>query len=191
MSSEHEQKPKPAHITFLIERVREGDEAARADLFEAVYAQLRRIAAHYLRREAVGHSLQPTALVHEAYIRMAGGAGDLKNTGHFFAVASQAMRHLLVDHARAKRGAKRWGGRKVSLTETQFVYTPQHPELMLALDGALTKLETKAPRQCRVVEMRFFGGLSEDEIASVLGVNVRTVKRDWTFAKAWLYDQIA
>ncbi len=177
-------------VTVLLERLRSGDETARKELFEAVYDDLRRIAAKHMRRERVGHSLQPTALVHEAYLRLVGRVQEFRDTGHFFAVASHAMRLLLVDHARRKRAAKRDPWTIVDLPGEQWAYNAAQPETILALDDALGRLAELDERKCRIVEMRFFGGLSEEHIAQTLGISIRTVRREWAFAKAWLYDQI-
>lgn len=168
-----------------------GDRAALDKLVPAVYQELRRLARHYMRGERAGHTLQTSALVNEAYMRLV----DYKNArwqnrAHFFAVAAQAMRRILVDHARANRAAKRGaGGQKVSLDEAA-VLSDERAEELIALDDALTKLEQLDERKSRIVEMRYIGGLSVEEVAEVLGVSPRTVEREWRSAKAWLHRAI-
>lgn len=168
-----------------------GDRAALDKLVPAVYQELRRLARHYMRGERAGHTLQTSALVNEAYMRLV----DYKNVrwqnrAHFFAVAAQAMRRILVDHARANRAAKRGaGGQKVSLDEAA-VLSDERAEELIALDDALTKLEQLDERKSRIVEMRYIGGLSVEEVAEVLGVSPRTVEREWRSAKAWLHRAI-
>jgi RNA polymerase sigma factor (TIGR02999 family) len=176
-------------VTLLLDRLRSGDETARDEIFETVYAQLRRMAARHLRNEKAAHSLQPTALVHEAYLRLVGRTQEFRNTGHFYAVASHAMRMILVDHARRKRAAKR-DAPVVDIPEERWRYDPADPDRLLALDEALTRLADLDHRKYRIVEMRFFGGLSEEQTAEALGISIRTVKRDWSFAKAWLYGEL-
>ncbi|MEN3335842.1 MAG: hypothetical protein V7641_5207 [Blastocatellia bacterium] len=164
-----------------------GDQAALDQLMPAVYAELHRVAVSYLRREQAGHTLQPTALVHEAYLRLVDESRvDWHSRAHFFGVAARVMRQILVDHARRRHAAKRGGGAfKVTLGDARANYEP--PDLdLLALDHALTELAALDPQQSRVVEMRFFGGLSIEETADVLGISPATVKRDWTTAKAFL-----
>jgi RNA polymerase sigma factor (TIGR02999 family) len=169
-----------------------GDEEARDRLFVLVYDDLRRRAGSYLRLEREEHTLQPTALVNEVYLRMTGGTPlAWQNRSHFFAVASSMMRRILVDHARQRQAQRRGGGlRTVALDEATL------PEIeagvdVLALDAALDRLAGLDLRQSRVVELRYFGGLSVEETAQVLGVSTPTVKRDWATARAWLYREIA
>ena len=177
-------------ITRLLHEVREGKPEAESRLIEAVYPQLRRIAGRYISRERKDHTLQATALVHEAYIELVGQGTEWKNRTHFFAVAAQLMRRILVDHARQKKAAKREGARqRVDLSEGLAI-TDERLEQILSIDEALTRLERWDPRQCRVVELRFFGGLTEEEVAEVLGVTARTVKRDWNLARAWLHGEL-
>lgn len=149
------------------------------------------MAARLLRHEAPGHTLQPTDLVHEAYIKLAGGtAPDWRNRAHFFGIASNTMRRLLVDHARRRKAAKRGGGAApLRITNEQIGVDLSFDEL-LALDDALDRLGALDPRLLQVVERRFFGGLTEDEIAESLGVTSRTVQRDWAKARAWLYKEL-
>jgi RNA polymerase sigma factor (TIGR02999 family) len=164
-----------------------GDQAALDHLMPVVYDELHRVAAAYLRREPAGHTLQPTALVHEAYLRLVDESRvDWHSRAHFFGAAARLMRQILVDHARRRHAAKRGGGAlKVTVSEASASYAP--PDIdMLALDHALTELAALDPQQGRVVELRFFGGLSIEETAEVLAISPTTVKRDWTTAKAFL-----
>lgn len=186
----------PTHSTHEITRLlrdwREGDRAALDQLMPLVYDELRRLAKRYLRRQAPGHTLQTTALINEAYLRMVDMPGiDWQNRAHFFGVAAQAMRYLLVDHARAKQYAKRGGGaQQVTLDEAAQV-SSERPDELLALDEALTRLAALDLRQSRIVELRYFGGLTVDETAEVLGVSVPTVHREWAKAKGWLYRELS
>jgi RNA polymerase sigma factor (TIGR02999 family) len=170
---------------------RGGDQDAGQRLFAAAYQELRRLAAWHLRRERHGHTLQPTALVHEVYLSLFGGElVDWQNRAHFFAVAARQMRRLLIDNARARHALKREGRRvRLSLTDIEGLAVPE-PEDLLALDQALDRLEKLEPRAARVVELRFFGGLSEKEASAVLDISRATLKRDWTFARAWLVNQL-
>ncbi len=187
------------NITELLRKVQAGEPAARAQLIAEVYPELRRLAGAIMRRERAGHTLQPTAIVHEVYLRLAGGlAGgatggegiEWQNRAHFFAVSAQVMRQILVDHARKWAAVKRGGGRqRLDLNET-LIATEGNADVVLAVNQALDRLDELDARQARVVEMRFFGGMTEEEIAAVMGVNVRTVKRDWSMAKAWLHGQL-
>jgi RNA polymerase sigma-70 factor (ECF subfamily) len=176
-------------LTELLSKLSVDDREAQHEVFELVYKDLRHLARRYLRSERQDHTLQATALVHEAYLRIFQKSRvKLQNRIHFFAVASRAMRHVLVDHARGLRAVKR-GGVKVSL-DFAAVSTPEQSADLLALDRALRRLATWDPRQAQVVEMRFFGGLSIEEVAAVLNVSQRTVKRDWNLARAWLYGEL-
>ena len=176
-------------ITELLSRCSAGDVQAQNAVFELAFKDLRKLARAYLQSERPNHTLQPTALVNEAYLRiLKGSRPNLKNRGHFFAVAARAMREVLVDHARKVKAKKR-GGAKISL-ESALASAPQQSAALLALDEALTRLATWDARQAKIVEMRFFGGLSEEEIASHLKVSQRTVKRDWNLARAWLYGEL-
>jgi RNA polymerase sigma-70 factor (ECF subfamily) len=173
-------------ITPLLNEASRGDQAALAQLMPLVYGQLRRLAAHCMKGERADHTLQPTALVHEAYLLLAKQEAEWQNRAHFFAVAAKLMRRILVDHAKARVRKKRGGNQtKVSLEEV-FLFSEDKSEALLALDESLTQLTNFDPRQGCIVEMRFFGGLEEKEIAGVLGVSVKTVKRDWQAAKLWL-----
>jgi RNA polymerase sigma factor (TIGR02999 family) len=178
-------------VTKLLHAWAGGDLAARDELVAAVHCELRRRAAARLRREAHGHVLQPTALVHEAYLRLVDQRHDgWQNRGHFFAVASEMMRRILVDHARRRKMAKRSGGwARVTLDAAAARAEPPDVEI-LDLDAALTALASFDPRKSRVAELRFFGGLSVDETADALGISGATADRDWQVARAWLYARL-
>lgn len=176
-----------AEITCLLKAWGDGDQAALVRLTEHVYPELRRMAARYLRNEAQGNTLQATALVHEVFLRLVDVTSvEWQARAQFFAIAAQMMRRILVDLARS-RGSRRRAGApaKVSLDESA-VLSPALDHSILALDEALTSFAKIAPRQAEVVELRYFGGLTEEEIAAVLKVSLRTVRRDWDIAKAWL-----
>jgi RNA polymerase sigma factor (TIGR02999 family) len=183
---------EPGEVTRLLHELKEGHKEAEERLILLVYGELRRIAGAYLRHEAPGHSLQPTALVHEAYLRLTGlNKIDWQNRSHFFAVSATVMRRILVDHARARGARKRGDGWDVvSLNEAILPSSARAPEI-LALDEALTRLATLDARQAKIVELRFFAGMSEDESADVLGISARTVKRDWRVARAWLFKELS
>jgi RNA polymerase sigma-70 factor, ECF subfamily len=179
----------PEHVTQLLEGVRRGDAAAADELLPLVYQELRRIAAGYLRRERRGHTLQPTALVHEAYVRMLGQQDRIwQNRAHFVGIAARMMRRILVDHARRRRATKR-DAIRVTLDENFDAPAVRDPDLV-ALDDALRDLETIDPQLIRIVELRYFGGLTTHEAAEVLGVSLRTLEREWATAKAWLRDRL-
>lgn len=179
-------------ITQLLLAWGNGDQGAFDRLAPEVHQQLRRLAAHYMAQERPGHVLQTTALVNEAYMRLVDWKDvQWQNRAHFFGLAAQAMRHILVDAARARRRAKRGGGEMhVSLSDVADVSIASSGDLV-ALDDALKTLEKLNPRHSRVVELRFFGGLSLKEAAHVLNVSVGTVRRDWSFAQAWLYRELS
>lgn len=172
-------------ITQLLTRWSDGDPKALADLMPIVYTELRRLAASQMRRERSDHTLQPTALVHEAYVRLAGHRTGFRSRIHFYGAAAQAMRRVLVDHARGRRAAKRGQHDLVDLDRVVGVGSEPPPDLV-ALDEALLRLATVAPRAAQVVELRFFGGLSVDEAAAFMDISPATVKRQWSFARAWL-----
>jgi RNA polymerase sigma-70 factor, ECF subfamily len=179
-------------VSYLLQRWGAGDRAALDQLLPLVYDELRRMARRYMGQQSADHTLQTTALIHEAYLRLIGQEEkQWENRAHFFGVAAQAMRHILVDYARARQTAKRGGeARAVSLEEAAYVSDERAAELV-ALDEALAQLTQLAPRQSRVVELRYFGGLSVAEIAEVLQVSTDTVTRDWNQAKAWLYRELS
>jgi len=181
----------PPSVTALLADWSRGDTAALEQLLPVVYAELRHIAARQLRNERVGHTLQPTALVHEVYLRLVDQRqADWQNRAHFFGVAARIMRRILVDHARRHAAAKRGGGlRCVSIDEAQDA--PASADIpILAADEALSRLEQIDPSLARLVELRAFGGLTIEEAAHVLGVSASTVKRDWRTAKAWLKREL-
>ena len=179
-------------VTRLLLAWRDGDTVAPSRLMPLVYDELRRLARDYLRRERGGHTLQPTALVHEAYLRLVDDAQvQWQGRAHFFGVAARAMRRILVDHARAHNAAKRGGGvEKIPLEEAGDLLAAHDVDLV-SLDGALEALAQTYPRQCEVVELRFFGGLEAREIAEVLQVSEKTILRDWNFAKLFLLREMA
>jgi RNA polymerase sigma-70 factor, ECF subfamily len=174
-------------ITGLLQGLRRGDRSAQSQIIPLIYPELRKIAARYMRRERADHTLQPTALVHEVYLRMVGHEQqDWQNRAHFFAAAAGLMRQILVDHARGRLAAKRGGGAcRVELDEI-LLKTDSAADTVLDIDRAICTLSELDPRQAEVVVMRIFGGLTEEEIAVALDVSDRTVKRDWKMAKAWL-----
>lgn len=181
----------PGEVTRLLGRLRDGDPEALDRLFPLVYAELRRAADGLLLREGAGHTLQPTALVHEVYLKLAAGAPpDASSRHHFIGLAARAMRQILVDQARRRKAAKRGDGQvPVRITNAQAGIEVQLDEF-LALDDALTRLAQVNQRLRQVVELRFFGGLTEDEVAATLGVTTRTAQRDWAKARAWLYKEL-
>jgi RNA polymerase sigma factor (TIGR02999 family) len=180
--------PDHTDITQLLLAWGDGRREALDDLMPIVYADLRRVAAGYMRREAAGHALQPTALVHEAFVRLVDQKRvKWRNRAHFFGVAAGLMRRILVDHARRRRAEKRGGGwERVTLAGDEAA-TDGHKEIdVLALDEALERLAEFDPQQVRIVELRYFGGLTIEETAEVVGISPATVVREWTIAKAWL-----
>lgn len=178
-------------VTLLLSALTRGDDGAGSKLIPVVYDELRRLAGSYMRRERADHTLQATALVHEAYLKLVEQRSvNWQSRAHFFGVAAQLMRRILIDHARGHLRQKRGGEqKKVSLDEA-FVFSEQQADELLAVDDSLNRLAKIDPRQARVVELRFFGGLSVEEAAEVLGVSPKTVKRDWSVAKAWLYADL-
>jgi RNA polymerase sigma factor (TIGR02999 family) len=179
-------------VTELLAKARSGDASALADVFPLIYDELRRLARQQLQREPDGHTLSPTALVHEAYMRLI-DYSRMEWTGraHFLAVAATAMRRVLVDHARGHRSMKRGGAaRRVSIDDVE-IGAEDRAELLLAIDEALDRLAALDARQAQVVECRFFGGMTEEETAEALGIGLRTAKRDWAKAKSWLHRELA
>jgi RNA polymerase sigma factor (TIGR02999 family) len=185
--------PTSSHqVSELLVRWRGGDNEALGSLIPLVYAELRKLARGYLRRQRPGHTLQSAALVHEAYVRLADESSlDLQNRAHFFAVAARLMRDVLVEHARSRGAAKRGAGvANISLDEALGIPQQKNVDVLL-LDEALTRLAELDERQCRVVELRFFAGLSIEETSEALAVSAATVSRDWTTARLWLRREIA
>jgi len=179
-------QPAPA-ITALLRAWAQGSEAAGEQLFSILHGELRRQAGRYMRRERRGHTLQPSGLVNEAYLRLAGAPDlDWHSRAHFFAIAARVMRQVLVDHARRRQAAKREG----CLVTLEDADAPAAPLELLDLETALRELVALDPRQARVVELRFFGGLDVEETAAVLGLSARTVKREWQTARAWLQHRL-
>jgi RNA polymerase sigma-70 factor, ECF subfamily len=180
-----------SEISLLLDQYRDGQAEAFERLMELVYDDLRRLAAWQLQTERPGHTLQPTALVHEAYLKLAGqNPVEWQNKAHFFALAAQVMRHILVDHARARQRDKRGGGQAgVAMDEALELSHPNEPGLV-ELDEALSILARQDARKSRIVELRYFGGLRIEETAEVLGISPTTVRREWTLAKAWLRREL-
>jgi RNA polymerase sigma-70 factor (ECF subfamily) len=175
-------------VTGLLLEWQQGDEAALDKLTPLVYDELRRIAHRYMRQERDGHTLQTTALVNEAYVRLVGGHRiEWQNRAHFYGVVAQVMRHVLIDHARRRGYAKRGGDAQQVSFENGDVMSTERAAELVSLDEALDQLTKLDPRKARVVELRYFGGLSLEETANVLEVSLMTVRRDWRAAKAWLY----
>ena len=179
-------------VTILLDRINKGDGRAPEELLPMVYGELRKLAHSYLQNERSDHTLQATALVHEAYLRLVDWEKvSWQNRAHFFAVAAQVMRRILVDHAREKRAAKRDFGQKLSLDEAVSFSNSNAREVdLIGLDDALEKLAEFDKTQSKIVELRFFGGLTIEETAHAVGISPATVKREWTVAKAWLYDRL-
>jgi len=173
-------------VTRILKELQNGDPAARSELMPLVYAELRKIAASCLKKERKDHTLQPTALVHEAWIKLSDQEEECEGRAHFLSIAAQAMRRILVDHARTKNAEKRGGSAdRVTLSDTPGS-NAQPPVDVIALDDALTRLSALNPRQAQVVELRFFGGLPVEEVAAVLRVSRSTIEADWRMARAWL-----
>ena len=184
--------PRPSEITRLLLAWSDGDRAALERLMPLVERELHRIARRYMRREDPGHTLQTTAVVNEAYLKLIDQRSvRWQNRAHFFAIAAQMMRRILIDHARTQTRAKRGGGAPTLSLDEAAVLSDERAADLVALDDALTSLAAVDPRKSRVVELRFFGGLTEEEIAEVLGVAPRTVERDWNLAQAWLYREMS
>jgi RNA polymerase sigma factor (TIGR02999 family) len=180
-------RPPPGDVTLLLRQLRKGDRTTLTVLVEAIYPELRKLARGVLRHERPGHVLQPTALVNEAYIRLVGHEHhNWQNRAHFFGAAGQLMRRILVDYARANHARKRCGDRAVVELETVQLTAETRSIEIIALDRALGELEEVSPRQARIVELRYFAGLNVPEVAEALGLNSRTVDRDWAAARVWL-----
>jgi RNA polymerase sigma factor (TIGR02999 family) len=180
-----------SEITQLLQRWRRGDHEAKEQVAAALYQELRRTARHYMQQERDGHTLQTTALVHEAYLRLAGVRLDYHDRVHFFAMAAQMMRRVLVDYARS-RGYQKRGARAAAVPlDDDAMARPERSGDIVALDDALNELAKRDARKARVVELRFFAGLSVDETAAALNVSSQTVLRDWSLAKAWLTRELS
>ena len=179
-------------ITSLLVEWGNGDQSALENLMPLVYDELRRIARRFMRRQSAGHTFQTTELIHEAYLKLARGEEqNWKNRAHFFGVAAQAMRHILVDYARSKHSRKRGGWQeKVTLDDSTAVSSPDSNELV-HLDDALKQLAALDKRKAKVVELKYFGGLTTEEIAEVLKISPETVKRDWRFSRTWLLHELS
>ena len=179
-------------VTQILQKWREGDKNAAEQLFPLVYDELKRQAKNHLYRERSDHTLQPTALVHEAYLKLVEQTVlSVENRSHFFAVASRLMRQILVDHARKYNSEKRGGSAQRFSIEDLDILPEQSATDLLELNDALQRLEAIDERKASVVDMRFFGGLKEKEIADILGVTEKTVRRDWHFAKLWLFRELS
>jgi RNA polymerase sigma factor (TIGR02999 family) len=177
-----------SEVTQVLVAIKRGDPQAKDALLSLLYDELRRLAARKLAQEKPGHTLQPTALVHEAYIRLLGGQGEFANRGHFFAAAAEAMRRILIESARRKQRERHGGGRqRVELSDQP---APDEDQKLLDLDEALTKLAEEDPLASRVVELRYFAGLGHEGIAEALGITVYQARQTWTYARAWLRDAV-
>jgi len=177
-------------VTVLLREWSEGSQQALTDLLPIIYDELRRVAHQYLHREHTDQTLQTTALVHEAYLKLIDQRSvNWQNRAHFFAIAAQAMRRILIDNARRRTAGKRGKGEKISLEDVATVST-QKPQSLLALDEALRELEKIDPQQSRIIELRYFGGLTIEEAATAMDISPATVKREWAMARAWLYKAL-
>jgi RNA polymerase sigma factor (TIGR02999 family) len=179
-------------ITSLLAEFSHGNRNVESELAALVYSELRRLASSYMRRERGNHTLQATALAHEAWARLASGPNvDWQDRAHFFAIASHSMRQILVDHARKRRAAKRGGLQQQITLQDHLLGEDRNLVDLLALNEALERLQALDPRACRIVELHFFGGLSFEEIARFLEISTRTIKRDWSMARAWLHNELS
>jgi len=183
-------KAEKGEVTQLLNKMANGDSGAAEKLLPLVYSELHRLAASYMRRERQDHTLQATALINEAYLRLAQGEGEWSSREHFIGMAANVMRHVLVDYARAHKAQQRDGSMKRVELRDDLAISAEKLEEVAALDEVLTTLESLHPRQAKVVEMRYFGGLSMEQIASILGVSERSVKRDWSLARIWLFREL-
>jgi RNA polymerase sigma factor (TIGR02999 family) len=180
----------PGEVTRLLKAMNAGDAAAGEQLLPLVYKELHRIAEAYMRRERPDHTLQATALIHEAYLRLVGEDIDFEDRGHFIGVAAHVMRRVLVDYARQHNAERRAGGLQRVEMEDNLAISPERLDEVLFLDRAMEKLKEKSPRQAQVVELKYFGGLSVEQIAAALDVAPRSVKRDWSLARMFLYREL-
>jgi RNA polymerase sigma factor (TIGR02999 family) len=180
-----------AEVTALLVEVAKGNLAAQERLVPLVYEQLKKLASYYMRREREDHTLQTTALVHEAYLKLVRQQDvNWQGRSHFYGIAAQLMRRILIDHARGHLREKRGGAKVLLPLNEALAFSPEHSEDLLKLDEALERLAKLDPRQSRIVELRFFGGLSVEQTSEFLGVSPKTVKRDWAVAKAWLHGEL-
>ena len=178
-------------VTALLGRLAKGNDAAASKLIPVVYDELRRLAGGYMRRERKDHTLQPTALVHEAYLKLIEQrAVDWQGRAHFFGIAAQVMRRILIDHARGHMRDKRGGGAIPVPLDEALVFSPEQSSELVRLDESLDRLAKLDARQSRIVELRFFGGLTVEQTANMLGISPKTVKREWSMAKAWLHGDL-
>jgi len=181
----------PAEVTLLLAELTKGNEQAASRIVPLVYEELRRLATHYMRRERGDHTLQATALVHEAYIKLVEQRSvNWQSRAHFFAIAAQIMRRLLIDHARGHLRDKRGAGERPIPLDENLAFAPEQSLELIKIDEALDRLSKLDPRQTKIVELRFFGGLTVEETAEVLAISPKTVKRDWSVAKAWLHGEL-
>ena len=191
MEMDRPQCAQKSPVTELLVRFREGDREAEAQLIPLVYVELRRLASRCLHRERGDHTLQPTALVHEVFLRLTkNDQPPWQDRAHFFGVAARLMRQILVDYARRHRSRKRGGEFEKLTLDAVLAFTPEKSTELIMLDQALERLSKFDERQARIVEMKFFGGLSMEEIAGVLDISAKTANRDWTIARAWLHQEI-
>ena len=185
-------QPSETDVTALLSEMSEGNASAAERLVPIVYEELKRLARRYMRRERSDHTLQTTALVHEAYLKLAGQESvKWQSRSHFYGVAAQMMRRILTDHARRNLRLKRGGANDILPLDEALVFSPEYSEELLKLDEALDRLAKLDVRQGRVVELRFFAGLTVEETAEFLGISPKTVKRDWAVAKAWLHAEVS
>jgi RNA polymerase sigma-70 factor, ECF subfamily len=182
--------PNSSEVTQLLKAMANGDPKAAEDLLPLVYAELHRLAKSYMRRERSDHTLQATALINEAYLRLAQEDTDWNSREHFIGIAANVMRRVLVDYARAHNAEQRGGAMKRVELQDDLAISPEKLDEVAVLDEALKRLEELNPRQAKVVELRYFGGLSVEQIASLLAVSPRSVKRDWSLARVWLFRQL-
>lgn len=183
-------QPAPGQVTQLLRRMKTGESEAKSALGELIYGELRRIAAAKMWGERPDHTLTPTALANEAWLRLGDLDGGFENRSHFLAVASNAMRRVLIDHARSRSAAKRSGGMELDIEKIDIA-APESDEQLIELDNALADLAQIDPRAASVIEMRYFGGLTHEQIAQLHGVQRRTIDRDWKMARAWLLDRLS
>jgi RNA polymerase sigma factor (TIGR02999 family) len=183
-------EPAPGQITLLLKAMHAGDSSAAEHLLPLVYSELHRLAESYMRRERPDHTLQATALINEAYIRLVGDDVDWNSRSHFIGLAAHVMRQVLVDFARAHAAERRAGDLRRVEMQDNLAIAPERLQEIMPLDEALTQLAAINPRQARVVELRYFGGLAVEQIARILEVSPRSVKRDWSLARMWLFRQL-